>query len=55
MVNLGLLLSCFSLLIVMGHCAKLPVQAHGFNDLDYLANLVKRGVDYYKLDVSLAN
>lgn len=35
--------------------SKLPVQAHSFNDLGYTANLIKRGIDYFKLDISMAN
>jgi hypothetical protein len=34
---------------------KLPIQAHSFNDLNYLSNLISRGIDNYKIDVSLAN
>ena len=33
----------------------LPIQAHSFNDLDYLSNLIDKGVNYFKLDVSMAN
>ncbi len=33
----------------------LPYQAHSFNDAGYIRQLLKRGVKYFKLDVSLAN
>ena len=32
----------------------LPYQAHGFNDLDYFKQLLRIGVDYFKLDISAA-
>lgn len=46
----------FALLIVsFANCGKLPIQAHSFNDFNYLQNLINKGVDYFKLDVSMAN
>ncbi len=33
----------------------LPYQAHSFNDVNYILQLIKRGVKYFKIDVSLAN
>ena len=33
----------------------IPMQAHSFNDLDYLSNLIDKGIDYFKMDVSMAN
>ena len=33
----------------------LPYQAHSFNDINYILQLIKRGVKYFKIDVSLAN
>ncbi len=33
----------------------LPYQAHGFNDLDYFAQLLIKGVSYFKFDVSLVD
>lgn len=46
-----------TVLILCGVCSagKLPIQAHSFNDLNYVQNLVAKGIDYYKLDVSMAN
>lgn len=31
-----------------------PYQAHSFNDLSYLQNIMRKGVNYFKLDVSMA-
>ncbi len=33
----------------------LPYQAHSFNDVKYIRQLLRRGVKYFKIDVSLAN
>jgi len=35
--------------------ADLPYQAHSFNDVAYIRQLLRRGVKYFKIDVSLAN
>ena len=42
---------------MLGLCGAyhVPIQAHSFNDLDYLSNLIDKGIDYFKLDVSMAN
>ncbi len=44
-------------LLLCAVCAggKLPIQAHSFNDLNYVKNLISKGIDYYKLDISMAN
>lgn len=31
----------------------LPYQAHGFNDLEYFVQLLKKGVRTFKMDLSL--
>ena len=33
----------------------LPYQAHSFNEVGYLRQLLRRGVKYFKIDISLAN
>lgn len=33
----------------------LPYQAHSFNDVGFIRQLLRRGVKYFKIDVSLAN
>ena len=33
----------------------LPYQAHSFNDVGYIRQLLRRGVKYFKVDVSLAD
>lgn len=33
----------------------LPYQAHSFNDVGYIRQLLRRGVKYFKHDVSLSN
>ncbi len=33
----------------------LPYQAHSFNDVGYIRQLLRRGVKYFKIDVSQAN
>ncbi len=49
------LLLVMSLVLAVGLSGKIPIQAHSFNDFDYLQNLLAKGIDYYKLDVSMAN
>jgi hypothetical protein len=44
-----------SVLLAVGWAGKIPIQAHSFNDFNYLQNLLGKGIDYYKLDVSMAN
>jgi len=51
-LSLSLVLALF---IVSSQAGKLPIQAHSFNDLAYTSNLIKKGIDYFKLDISMAN
>lgn len=50
---------CIPIIILLSLCqisfAKYPIQAHSFNEIGYVGNLISKGVDNYKLDVSLAN
>lgn len=41
--------------LCLATCGKYPIQAHSFNELGYIRNLIAKGVDNYKLDISLAN
>lgn len=43
------------LALCLATCGKYPIQAHSFNEIGYIRNLIAKGVDSYKLDVSLAN
>jgi hypothetical protein len=54
-INIKTILYLFLILLTNSICLKLPIQAHSFNDLNYLSNLIKKGIDYFKIDVSLAN
>ena len=40
--------------IVTLSAAYVPYQAHSFNDLDYLSNIIHKGIDYFKVDISMA-
>ena len=42
-------------LLELSSAGKLPIQAHSFNDFNYLQNLINKDIDYFKLDVSMAN
>ena len=47
------ILGLYSLLVTI--TVQIPIQAHSFNDLDYLRNIINKGINYFKLDVSMAN
>ncbi len=47
------ILFLFSLCSII--CGKIPIQAHSFNDLNYMSNLMHRGIDVFKIDISMAN
>jgi hypothetical protein len=40
------------ILLVIG-VVSLPYQAHGFNDMEYFVQLLKKGVRTFKMDLSL--
>lgn len=40
------------LLALCCHTTYIPYQAHGFNDLNYFTQLLVKGVNYFKLDLS---
>jgi hypothetical protein len=44
-----------TLLLLVGFSLQktyIPYQAHGFNDLDYFIQLLVKGVNHFKMDVS---
>lgn len=42
-------------LLLICDANRIPVQAHSFNDLDYIVKYLSRSIDVYKMDVSMAN
>ena len=50
MIRLFLLVLCLTQLSF----AYLPMQARSFNDLNLLRNIIHKGVNYYKVDISMA-
>lgn len=53
MILTKLLAICLLGTVALG--SRLPIQSHSFNDLNYLGNLIDKGIDYFKIDVSMAN
>lgn len=53
-INISSIVVLIGFCMIIGHC-RLPIQAHSFNDLNYLENIINKGIDYFKLDVSMAN
>lgn len=48
-------ISLICLFLTVCFAGRIPIQSHSFNDLDYIQNLINKGVDHYKIDVSMAN
>lgn len=46
-------ITAWFLALIFISVASLPYQAHGFNDLDYFVQLLKKGVRTFKMDMSL--
>ena len=40
-------------LLIIGTVVALPYQAHGFNDMEYFIQLLKKGIRTFKMDLSL--